>query len=554
MLGIGGRSRYGRVARRGEVDKADIQMLTTWGLETRKFRNLMAKIHSWIPSNIPDKIIMGGYKKAFGTEMVMGKGFKNYSQFWLTRRGLDFGIGTIEGAIYGAFNQYDGNDGWDWGRFWNEVITEGVGQVFAGPTFRLVLGRGVMAPAHKMGSSTLNKIYEKIDFSPEIRAAIDNAYKPIMPNFDKFTVEQQEAILSSRITLGLSHSGYGKITGTNGAIPQYLQNMIAEISSATGVTIDAYSAIDAIFQRTIDSEGNVTIPLTQLETSLALIHSVMNQVDNQGRQVLQVKNPETGETEGQLQSLLRTAILHGVVHERATKGGTVELEGDALVEARLKVLDELSQMDKDAKEGERPRALELQNIIDEALKATKTVMEKLGMDTSAIVTTAGRSVSSVERLDAPTVEILKELYKQNPNMNLGDGISPDQVAEIKDDPSIPTTPEDVTKPTGTGTTTGTEAQESAASTPPPPVNNTNTESANAGSGTKSTPSAPAEVETESGTTPAETETTSEAGELEALVEQNALIDKLKKLGLKRDQINDVLEDYNENNSCLRGAD
>lgn len=536
VIGIGGRSRYGRVARRAEVDKADVDVLTNWSLKTRKLRNLMANIHSWIPSNIPDKIIMGGYRKAFGTEMGLGKGFKNYSQFWLTRRGLDFGIGTIEGAMYGALNQYDGNDGWDWSRFWNEVITEGVGQVFAGPTFRMVLGRGVMAPAHKIGKSTLNKIYEKMDFSPEVRAAIDAAYKPIMPNFDRMTVEQQESILSSRIMLGLAHSGYGKITGTDGPIPMYLQNMVDEISAATGIPIDAHSAIDSIYTKATDSEGNTT-ELTELEMSLALIHAVMNQVDNQGRQVLQVKDPETGENVGQIQSLLRTAILHGLVHERATKGGTVELEGADLVAAQVQALEELAGVDQ----------VELQSIVDSALKATKTVMEKLGIDASAIVTTAGRSVSSVQRLDAPTIEILRRLYKENKNIDLGDGIAPEDIAAIREDTSDPDTPTDVDEATGTGETTGTEAIDSAASTPPPPVDNTQTESANAGEGQETTPSEPAAVEGEDGSS------LPDQKRVEAAVEQNANIDTLQKLGLTKEQLADALETYNENNSCFRGV-
>lgn len=414
-----------------------IAKLVGWVKDTQNVRNFMARINAFIPSNLPDTFIAAGFKKLHGTGTVLGQSkAATIGHYVVSKRALDFATGSVEGFLYGLVNQLDSTEEWSTEALWNEIISEGAGQVFAGPAFRTVLGRGVMMPSHKVARATLTKALDKMKFSPETRSAIDQAFGPLQQNWNKMPVEFQEQMIAAKIMYGINNEGYAMATGRSGAtIPSHMHALVNHLSEATGEQVDVNSILNDINKRKREkaTEGEELV-LSDSEVMIALAHGVLNQLASRNKIIGTVD--ADGNINPQAESIIREIAIEGMAYEAASTRG---FEGMSQAEVYEAV--EAAKIDILSSDAEI-----LEKTLVTNLQAYRTVMQKLGLDHQSISTTEGKEAVGAELISGDNLLTLqRELH--NANVDMSDtGLSPEQIQQLGEKP--PPTPKPMRRNAG----------------------------------------------------------------------------------------------------------
>ncbi len=410
-IGLRGRKLY-QAYRTADNFQDRLEAIVDFNKTMKRFQDRASYITGWTPSNLPHTIVSGGFKKAFGSQ-ITGQTWREVliptSKMWWQKRGLDFAVGTVEGGLYGAQNMLSERT-WDNGRFWEEVISEGVGQTVAGPAFRTVFGTGLAMPVVKMRTGGLATVYDKLDISPEVRVMINEVFAPAEEGFSFMTQDQQSAIMTGKIMMALTHENWNSITGGTDGVPATLQGMVTQIQNhlPDDKKLNIHHIIAATQERLpVDEETGEKVVLNPREAAIAVTHGILTQLDQNGRSL----------TADQENAMFRNVIAGNMVDTLIADTG-----GDPnKAEDRLKAIEAIGALDEK----------EMDEMMEIGVAAFKSVAQKLGLDTTSMKLKPEANIQ-VAGLSPDTISNLQHLARElNIEIDIEDAeLPPHQLDEI----------------------------------------------------------------------------------------------------------------------------
>ena len=376
----------------------------------RGAQDFSARVTGYLPSSWGSTLVEGGAKRAFGSQRA-GAGFWDsvIGRSSMQSRAIDFAEGLVEGAMYSTINQVSHSEnGWDWEAFWNETLSEGGGQVVAGPIFRGVFRTGSYG-VHMVSQGTLNRIYNGLNITDETRAAMAAAFQPVDEKWNTLTQEQKNQVMQAKILMGMAYTNWNEITGSTEGMSIVTQSVLAELGRAVENELDIAGLVATVHKnRPVDPETGEQVELTPLEATIATVDAALQYIDQNTDKALSAEQEE---------DLFRTIVLGAFAENQ------IRETGDSLTDQKSwdKQLDALAQMDPEERTA----------VIEEAAKAWESVSKKLGLRTVRLRPDSSKKKSvEFETISNDAAQTLIEMF---PSMEFKDipGLDPESIAALE---------------------------------------------------------------------------------------------------------------------------
>ena len=377
----------------------------------RTAQDFSAKVTGVLPSSWGSTLVEGGTKKAFGS-------LRPGASFWdsaigkrsLQTRGIDFAEGLVEGAMYSTINQVSHSENqWDWEAFWNETLSEGGGQVVAGPIFRGVFRSGSYG-VHMLSQGTLNRVYNGLQLTDETRTAIGVAFQPVDEKWSTLTQTQKDQVMQAKILMGMAYTNWNEMTGETAGMGVVTQSVLAELGQTVGNELDIAGLVATVYaSRPVDPETKEPVKLSPLEATIATVDAALNFIDRHTDKAL---------SQDQENDLFRTIVIGSFAENQIKEtGGDVRNESDWTTQLEaLEAMDETQRTE----------------ILEQAVEAWRTVSKKMGLSTIRIRpdSTRKRGVE-FETISNDALETLREMF---PSVEIEEltSLDPETVEAIRD--------------------------------------------------------------------------------------------------------------------------